>query len=140
MRYSAFYIIRYVLVLYAVVFSLIFVSAVPVAFGFHVTLQQESSTAGIPEGALVVFKKHSAINKNDLLLVEEPTLSEKMIKTANELEGLDKTTGYDTVTGTYVYHIPYLGFVLTPLKMFAIPFMIGSILVLLFTYSLEKRK
>ncbi|MDT2045980.1 hypothetical protein NIZ91_14640 [Bacillus sp. 1780r2a1] len=102
-----FTVFRYVLVCYAVFFTLIVASLLPALFGFTVTLQQEDGP-GVPSGSVVVFQPSQDMDTEGVVLVARQS-SLVVIEANTVLPG-------ERVVGSYSYHIPYVGFLLTLIK------------------------
>ncbi|MBN8251681.1 hypothetical protein LZP85_12710 [Priestia flexa] len=128
-----FTVFRYVLVCYAVVFTLIVASLLPALFGFTVTLQQENGP-GIPSGSVVVFQSSQDIDTEGVVLVNQQDALVVM-KANNHLPD-------ESIMGVYSYHLPYVGFLLTIMKQHWAVFLFVTLFcfILLGTKSLQTKK
>ncbi|MGB3569023.1 MAG: hypothetical protein WBA30_18015 [Priestia megaterium] len=128
--FSAF---RYVLVLYAICFTFLFVSTVPSLFGFAVTVQ-ETDYHHLHRGDIVVFRDESSSSKNELVLAHNQELD--VLVTAQR----DSLPASFKVIGSYAYHLPYIGGIIGFMKEFTTLLVMGSILLLLFSYTLQPKR
>ncbi|MFB2346402.1 hypothetical protein [Priestia megaterium] len=137
--FSAF---RYVLVLYAICFTFLFVSTVPSLFGFTVTVQ-ETDYHQLHRGDIVVFRDESSSSKNELVLAHNQELD--VLAHNQELDVLvtaqrDSLPASFKVIGSYAYHLPYIGVIIEFMKDFTTLLVMGSILLLLFSYTLQPKR
>jgi hypothetical protein len=128
--FSAF---RYVLVLYVICFTFLFVSTVPSLFGFTVAVQ-EADYHQLHRGDVVVFTDKISSSKNELVLAHNQELD--VLVTAQR-ESLPASFN---VIGSYAYHLPYIGAIIEFMKDFTTSLVMGSILLLLFSYTLQPKR
>jgi hypothetical protein len=131
-----FSIFRYTLVLYVVIFSLLFVTLIPVLFGFQVSIVQQKATDGadIPRGAVIISKPLEYEGSH----FNEPALKKRMKETEIPLVVEMKTKlekeSREKMQGKYLYYVPFVGYIIEPLKQAALPSFLLFVLLYLFTY------
>jgi hypothetical protein len=140
----------YIFVLYTVLFSMLFVAIIPVAFGFQVSIfQAEYENGKVPKGSIIISRRleEGAVQPQDLIVMKKDanakyslqTIKESkavMVETKQEIRGADS----EVVKGKYLYHIPYVGYIVQPLKQATTPVFMCCILLYLFTYTIHPSK
>ncbi|WP_078409715.1 hypothetical protein [Priestia abyssalis] len=144
--FSAF---RYLLVLYAVLFAMLFSALIPVVFGFQVSIvhKERNINSQVPNGSIVISKPL----ENEEAVSTELVLKQKgmgdhqkhnqewmpiLIETKSTWPG----TNEELWKGAYLYHIPFVGYMIEPLKQAVTPLLMCCILLYLFTYTLHQPK
>ncbi|MFC3885228.1 hypothetical protein ACFOU2_17815 [Bacillus songklensis] len=139
---------RYILVLYVVVFTMLFAALIPVAFGFQVSIFQAKYENGkVPNGSIVVSRhlEEGTDHPQDLIVMNKDAKyslqttkewKETIVETNKEANVADS----GVVKGKYLYHIPYVGYVVQPLKKAMTPIFMCCILLYVFTYTIHHSK
>lgn len=144
--FSAF---RYLLVLYAVLFAMLFAALIPVAFGFQVSIvhKERNESSGVPNGSIVISKpleNEDAVSKELVLkqkgMGDEQKLNRESVPILIETKSKWAGANEELWKGAYLYHIPFVGYMIQPLKQAVTPLLMFCILLYLFTYTLHQPK
>ncbi|MDQ0245409.1 hypothetical protein J2S09_002986 [Bacillus fengqiuensis] len=143
-----FSVFRYLLVLYAVLFAMLFSALIPVAFGFQVSIvhEEKNENGEVPIGSIVISKPLESetsvakelVSKQKVMGDEQQGDQEWMsilIGTKSKWPGANE----ELWKGAYLYHIPFVGYMIEPLKQAVTPLLMFCILLYLFTYTLSKK-
>lgn len=140
-----FSVFRYLLVLYAVMFAMLFTALLPVVFGFQVSIvhKENNENIEIPNGSIIIAKplEKEAANSKELVLQQKGMGDEKQIEppVIEAKSKLPRANG-ELWKGSYLYHIPFMGYMIQPLKQAATPLFMFCILLYLFTFTLHQPK
>lgn len=144
--FSAF---RYLLVLYAVLFAMLFAALVPVAFGFQVSIvhKERNENSEVPNGSIVISKplENEKVVSKELVLKQkgmgdEQKLNQEWVPILIETKSKWPGENEELWKGAYLYHIPFVGYMIAPLKQAVTPLLMFCILLYLFTYTLHYPK
>jgi hypothetical protein len=144
-----FSIFRYLLVVYAVLFAMLFAALIPVAFGFQVSIvhEEKNGNGEVPNGSLVISKpleNEEAVSKELVSkqkgMGDEQQLNQEWMPILIETESKWPGANEELWKGAYLYHIPFIGYMVEPLKQAVTPLLMFCILLYLFTYTLHQPK
>lgn len=143
-----FSVFRYLLVLYAVLFAMLFSALIPVAFGFQVSIvhEEKNENGEVPIGSIVISKPlESETSVAKELVLKQKVMGDEqqgdqewmsiLIGTKSKWPGANE----ELWKGAYLYHIPFVGYMIEPLKQAVTPLLMFCILLYLFTYTLSKK-
>lgn len=144
-----FSVFRYLLVLYAVLFAMLFAALIPMAFGFQVSIvyAEKNENAEVPNGSIVISKlleNEGAVSKE--LVSKQKGMGDKQQVDQEWMPILIGTKSkwpeaHEKLwKGVYLYHIPFVGYIIEPLKQAVTSLLMFCILLYLFTYTLHQPK
>jgi len=157
-RERRFYWFKWVLVLYIVSFTAIFFSLVPLFFGYHLTVQENSELAStIPQKSLVIAKQfhQQPLKKGTVILLSTSTARE--MTTIHRIEKVTDQHHYminigskdipvleliakKDILATYAYHLPFIGEVIELVKEYTVTIFAVCVLLYLYTYTWEEKE